>query len=97
LSEHRGLAFPAARLMAEKRPYLVAYDYGMGGLWGLLSAESEEAIRERYPELVIVSVRPKFLQSPERWRRLIDKSSYDIDEEPTGMLKAVLANRASSS
>jgi hypothetical protein len=82
--------------MAPKQAYLVCYDYGMGGLWGFLAAESEDAIRERYPELIVVKERPKFLRSKERWQRLVARSSYDIDEEPRGLLRALLADRAKS-
>jgi hypothetical protein len=28
----------------DKRPYLVGYDYGTGGLWGVMLARSEEEI-----------------------------------------------------
>jgi hypothetical protein len=34
-----------------KREYLVLYDYGMGGVWAYLTAENEDQIRERFPQL----------------------------------------------
>jgi len=32
---------------AEKRPFVVVDDYGTGGIWGLIAAESAEAITRR--------------------------------------------------
>ena len=36
-------------------PFLVCYDYGMGGLWGVLMAPSDAAIKVKYPELFIAN------------------------------------------
>jgi hypothetical protein len=41
--------------------HLVCYDYGMGGLWGVLIAASEGAIRATYPELEIATSLPKWM------------------------------------
>ncbi|MDB5337687.1 MAG: hypothetical protein JWN70_3306 [Planctomycetaceae bacterium] len=37
-----------------KRQLLVVYNYGMGGLWGILLAESADEILRAYPELAVV-------------------------------------------
>lgn len=36
-------------MAGEKRHFLVAYDYGMGGLWGIMLAKSEDEIKAKYP------------------------------------------------
>jgi hypothetical protein len=36
-----------------QREYLVAYGYGMGGLWAVMLAPSAEAITAVYPDLDI--------------------------------------------
>jgi hypothetical protein len=71
---------------------LIAYDYGMGGLWGVMLARSEDDIREKYPELVIVKERPVWM-TDESHTRLYREDRHDIDAPPSGMLKAVLGER----
>lgn len=75
----------------EKASFLIAYDYGAGGLWGVMHARSEEEIAVAYPELTVVHERPKWM-SDERYEELAE-SPYDIDGAPWGMLNAVLADR----
>ena len=79
--------------MSEKRKYLVAYDYGMGGLWGYLWARSPEEIAERYPELKIVHTVPLWMTA-KTMNRLEERSTYYIDEPPTGMMLAVVNDRS---
>jgi hypothetical protein len=71
-----------------KKRYLVVYDYGTGGLWGVIEARSETEILSEYPELKIVS-RPAWM-SEERFRTL---EVHDIDGAPWGILNAVLDDR----
>jgi hypothetical protein len=75
-----------------KRLFLVVYDYGMGGLWGLIWARSEDEILSRYPELVVAQERPKWMTS-EDYVQLERTRTYDIDEAPTGILNAVVSDR----
>jgi len=46
---------------ADKKLFLVAYDYGMGGLWGAMLAHSEEEIHAEYPELSVAHERPRWM------------------------------------
>src|SRR5262249_2283848 len=41
--------------------FLVCYDYGTGGLWGVLVAPSASAISARFPEVVVVERRPDWM------------------------------------
>lgn len=75
-----------------KRMFLVAYDYGSGGLWGAMMARSEDEIHKVYPELTVVQERPKWM-TEERYRRLCDQEMHDIDGAPWGILNAVVADR----
>lgn len=79
-------------MTAEKKTFLVCYDYGMGGLWGLLSAQSESDIRRIFPELSIFQERPRWMKD-EQYVRIVEKQRHDIDETPKGMLKAVIEDR----
>jgi hypothetical protein len=76
----------------QKRPFLVAYDYGMGGLWGVMLAHDEQEIAERYPELIVVHERPPWM-TDELHRDIWEGSRYDVDGPVTGMLEAVVADR----
>ena len=59
-----------------KRPFLTVYDYGQGGVWLYLLAESEEQIRGRYPDLQIVEKPPPSMDKEQladiRARRTLD-------------------------
>lgn len=79
-------------MTAEKRLFLVAYDYGTGGLWGAMLAWSEEEIAREYPELTIVHERPRWM-SDDDYTRICDQELHDIDGAPWGILDAVLADR----
>src|SRR5579859_3197216 len=73
-----------------KQLYLAGYDYGMGGLWGVMLARSEEEIARIYPELVIVHGRPQWM-TDELYARICEHE-YDIDGAPWGMLNTVLSD-----
>jgi hypothetical protein len=75
-----------------KRPFLVAYDYGMGGLWGVMYARSAEEIHTAYPELVIIDTPPVWMDTEELQH--LQDSPYDIDGAPWGILNAVLDDRS---
>ena len=82
--------------MSNKREFLVAYDYGMGGLWGIVNAQNAEEIKALYPELVIVESPPAWMTAA-RLQRLRDEECHDIDGAPWGILNALLADRARES
>ena len=68
-----------------KRPYLVVYDYGMGGVWGLIAARSQQEILQKYPSVKIVETRPGWMSDAD-YDNILLKSSFDIDDEPCGWL-----------
>jgi hypothetical protein len=72
--------------------FIVAYDYGMGGLWGVLDAPSESAIREVYPELAVVHKQPAWM-TDSQLERMKKNERYNLNDPPHGMLKALLADR----
>jgi len=85
------LKLEAADASDSKSSFLVAYDYSMGGLWGVLLARSAEEITTIYPELGVAAERPAWM-SDETYERLVD-DPYDIDGAPRGLLDALLADR----
>jgi hypothetical protein len=72
--------------------YLVAYDYGQGSVWAFLSAESETQIAAEFPELAIVHDRPDWL-TDERARQIRRAHSYDMRDQPRGLLQDIIAAR----
>jgi hypothetical protein len=74
-------------------PYLVAYDYGGGGLWAILMAPSSVAIAGKYPELTIADDRPTWM-SADRYEELLAQPQW-LDDPPSGILEAVVADRQS--
>ncbi|MBI5288922.1 MAG: hypothetical protein HY873_08110 [Chloroflexi bacterium] len=44
-----------------KQPYLTVYDYGMGGVWTYVLAESREQIEARLPDLDLVAEAPGWM------------------------------------
>lgn len=53
---------------SDKQPYLVGYDYGTGGLWGVMLARSENEIAHLYPELAVVHDRPGWMSDEDHTR-----------------------------
>jgi hypothetical protein len=43
--------------------FFALYDYGKGGLWVMISAESAEQIRDKYPMLRVFDGEPPMLDS----------------------------------
>lgn len=74
-----------------KKPFLIAYGYGDGGLWGVMLANSEDQVRAAYPELTVVHGRPRWMTDA-RYAELAE-TPYDIDGAPWGLLNALLADR----
>jgi hypothetical protein len=79
--------------LSEENLFLVAYDYGMGGLWGAFLAPSEDAIKAIYPELSVTQVRPAWM-SDERYEQIVNTELHNINGAPWGILNVVLEDRA---
>ena len=62
--------------------YLVVYDYGQGGVWAYITAESPEQITDGFPELSVVEATPDWMTDEVR-KTLEARMSFDIDD-PTG-------------
>jgi hypothetical protein len=62
--------------------YLVVYDYGQGGIWAYITAESAEQITDHFPDLSVVESPPDWMTDEVR-QRIEDRMSFDIDD-PTG-------------
>ena len=72
-----------------KRPYLVCHDYGAGGSWAFMLAESAEDIKRRYPRLVVVTARPSWLNEALE-DRLRSTMTIDIEDGSHPFVLALL-------
>jgi hypothetical protein len=73
--------------------YLVMYDYGQGGVWGYVRADSAAQITEQFPELAVISERPAWMDDDSEAK--LKAREEDIDAPGDGLLGNVLAHRES--
>jgi hypothetical protein len=52
--------------------HVAVYDYGMGGVWVLIEAESREAVEERFPWLRVISAGDPPWITAEKYREIRD-------------------------
>lgn len=72
--------------------YLVAYDYGMGGLWAYVRASSRGEIAERFPELDIVDEPPPWFDA--EYEAKLRRRTEDIDSPlADGLLQSIIVDR----
>jgi hypothetical protein len=72
--------------MSPKSQYLILYDYGPGGLWGVISARSEQEILQKYPSVEVMKQRPEWM-SDALYEDILSKNSFDVDDQPRGWLQ----------
>ena len=65
-----------------KKRFLTVDDYGMGGIWQYIWAESANEITKKYPGLRVVHDVPQWL---EKEPKLVYRE-YDIEDEPDEFL-----------
>lgn len=64
-----------------KTKFLAVYDYGTGGVWAVVAAESKDEIVEKYPVLTIFDERPSWMTA-EDYGSIVATASFDIEDEP---------------
>lgn len=75
--------------MKQKRKFLAFYDYGQGGIWIYLFARTMDEIKEKYPELQVITKVPAFLAT----HPITASMTFDIDDEPKGWLEVLVRAR----
>jgi len=68
-----------------RQRFLTVYDYGTGGVWQWIIAESPEQITAKYPQLTVLKEMPTWWQE----RPMTSLRSYDIDDKPDDVLLAI--------
>lgn len=72
--------------------FLVLYDYGQGGLWALVRADSANQVRQRFPEVRVFDERPTIV-SDEMLGVIRAAGAVDIDGPMTGWLAELESER----
>jgi hypothetical protein len=62
-----------------RKPFLACYDYGQGGLWGVILADTAEEITTRYPHLIVFADRPSWMDK-EEYERIRADICFDVGE-----------------
>ncbi|MGQ0743498.1 MAG: hypothetical protein ACT4OS_04015 [Acidimicrobiales bacterium] len=76
-----------------KQPILVLYDYGAGGVWAFVLAESPEEVEREFPELKVVSPRPSWMTDGEEGR-IAAEATYDLQADRSfGFLAEIIDSR----
>jgi hypothetical protein len=76
----------------DKQEFFVVYDYGQGGLWAILRAESAEQVRRKYPGVEVFEGRPPMLDDA-TVSSIRRAGVRDIDDPPDGWLADLQAGR----
>ena len=71
--------------------FLVLYDYGQGGVWAVVEADSELAITSSFPELKVFADRPSWMSDAHVAR--LQEQAIDLDHT-TGLLADILKSRS---
>lgn len=69
----------------ERQEFLVLYDYGQGGLWAVIRADTVEQVKSRYPQLRVFEERPAFI-GDDLLAEIRHHCTCDVDAPPSGWL-----------
>jgi hypothetical protein len=62
--------------------FLVVYDYGQGGIWAYLRADSPDEIHSKFRDLTVYQSPPKWMSEAER-QDIETRSSFDLETVET--------------
>lgn len=79
-----------------KRPILVVYDYGSGGVWAVVLAETPDEVEREFPELKAMTSRPPWMTEDEE-KEIASEGIYDLySDRSFGFLAEILYSRGQS-
>jgi phosphoglycerol transferase MdoB-like AlkP superfamily enzyme len=78
----------------KKVPFLVCYDYGMGGNWAVIYSDREARVTQKYPWLKVFDQRPSWMSNQE-YDNILTTQTFDVDDPPTGWLLAASREQGS--
>ena len=68
-----------------KTKFITIYEYGSGGIWQYVYANSQEQITAKYPKLSVLEEEPEWFA--ERILSAGKLREYDIEDEPDEIMK----------
>jgi hypothetical protein len=71
--------------------FLTCYDYGTGGIWRYIIADSQQQILTKYPELEVVDKIPAWMNQDDINR--INDLTVNIEDDENNFLNAIVAER----
>jgi hypothetical protein len=71
--------------------FLTCYDYGTGGIWIYIIADSQQQILTKYPELEVVDSIPTWMNQDVINR--INDLTVNIEDDENNFLNAIVAER----
>ena len=74
-----------------KTKFLTVYDYGTGGVWQYVYAESKKDILDKYPKLEVLDEKPEWFE--DRVESIKDLRIYDIDDAPDEVMKGFQSDK----
>lgn len=74
--------------LIRKREFLAVNDYGMGGIWYLISARSIAEVRLHFPFFEVFESPPKFI-SKDEFFKIRNESFQDIDLPESNQLSVI--------
>ena len=72
-----------------KQPFLTVSDYGAGGVWAVMRSPDKKSIQRKFPILDVFDERPLWM-SDDHYAKIAERTLYDIDDEPAGVLQFML-------
>ena len=77
----------------KKKPFLVVYDYGQGGVWAIINARTSREIKKKYPGLKVLRRKPLFM-SRDTYNKIAEQMTVDIDDAPSGWLAELVKEQS---
>ena len=75
-----------------KQSFLTVYDYGQGGVWRVLLADSADEVVSKYPQLTVFPEPPPWM-SAETLSDIEIRSTFDIDDQDDPFLEGLRNHR----
>ena len=85
--------------MTTENVYLAVYDYGQGGAWLLLDANSFEEAQAAFSAITVFETRPDWMSEADEaeYREASEQKGFrwSVHEAPTGWLKQLVEQESS--
>lgn len=74
-----------------KKNFLIVYNYGTGGAWGVMLANRKDDISDKYPFLQVIDEPPSWMTA-DMYNDFLHRA-FDIDSTPSGWLADAISEQ----